>query len=192
MIVYAAFAHGAVARPTRRGSRSRWRRSRRSRPARGCGAGRSVAAPRLALAGSGCFAFAAWSGISLAWSVAPDQTWIELNRAITYVLVLCLGGLAGSSTDAPFDCWRRGSYAIVLAVTAYALGQKLLPGLHVPGLFNLNQTGPLPRLQEPFGYWNALGLFLAMGVPIALVLTCRPDALAQGAPRASSRCSCCW
>jgi O-Antigen ligase len=35
---------------------------------------------------------------------------------------------------------------------------------------NFNHTGPLPRLQEPFGYWNALGLFLAMGVPIALAL----------------------
>src|SRR5260370_23167568 len=66
------------------------------------------------------------------------------------------------------------------AVPAYALGQKLFPGPHVPGLFNLNQTGPLPRLQEPLGYWNALALFVAMAVPIAL-------ALAAGGERSPAR-----
>ena len=55
-------------------------------------------------------------------------------------------------------------------MTAYALGQKLFPGLHVAGRVHLNQTGPLPRLQEPLGYWNALALFIAMGAPIALAL----------------------
>jgi O-antigen ligase len=42
--------------------------------------------------------------------------------------------------------------------------------VHVPGLIDLNQTGPIPRLQQPFGYWNALALFVAMAVPMALAL----------------------
>jgi hypothetical protein len=48
-------------------------------------------APALAWVGVGVLVlFAAWSGITLAWSVAPDRTWLEVNRAIAYVLVLVL------------------------------------------------------------------------------------------------------
>src|SRR4051794_11973852 len=39
--------------------------------------------------------FAAWSGASIAWSVAPDKSWIELNRAIAYTLAALLGLFAG-------------------------------------------------------------------------------------------------
>jgi O-antigen ligase len=37
-------------------------------------------------------------------------------------------------------------------------------------LIDLNQTGQLPRLQQPLGYWNALALFLVLAVPIVLAL----------------------
>ena len=44
---------------------------------------------RTALAGLACLAaFAVWSAVTLAWSVAPDRTWIELNRVIAYTLVV--------------------------------------------------------------------------------------------------------
>ena len=56
-------------------------------------------------------------------------------------------------------------------MTCYALGQKLVPGLHIDGVINLDQTGAFPRLQEPLGYWNALALFLVLGVPSTLALT---------------------
>ena len=128
-------------------------------------------APRLAIAGLGLLAaFAAWCGLTVLWSVAPDQTWIELNRAITYVIVLCLAISLGASDLRSVKWIAHGFLAVTLAATAYALGQKLFPGLHVPGVFTLNQTGPLPRLQEPLGYWNALALFIALGAPIALAL----------------------
>jgi hypothetical protein len=128
-------------------------------------------APRMAVAGLVTLgAFAVWSGVTLLWSVAPDQTWLELNRALTYVLALGLALLAGASHRRSLELLANAALLVVLAVTVYALGQKLLPGLHVPGLFNLNQTQLVPRLQEPFGYWNALGLFIASGVPIGLAL----------------------
>ena len=63
---------------------------------------------------------------------------------------------------------RQAFWPLPSAVTAYALGQKLLPGVHLDGIFHLDQTAVLTRLQEPFGYWNALALFIAMGVPCAL------------------------
>lgn len=51
----------------------------------------ALRAPRagwIALALLAAFAF--WSGVTLLWSVAPDQTWIECNRALTYLIVLGL------------------------------------------------------------------------------------------------------
>ncbi len=172
IMLYAAFAHGAISTSTDAqiqvavavvaaiaGAVGLWSRAL------------SFSAPRLCLAGVGLLAlFAAWSGVTVLWSVAPDQTWLELNRAITYVIVLCLAIALGASDPRSVMWIAEGFLGVAVAVTVYALGQKLLPGLHVSGIFTLNQTGPLPRLQEPFGYWNALALFVAMGVPGALAL----------------------
>jgi O-Antigen ligase len=113
-------------------------------------------------------AFAVWCALTLSWSVAPDPTWAESNRAVTYALVVALAIALGASHAHALELVAAGFLAVCLAVTAYALGQKLLPGLHLAGLVHLNQTGQLPRLQEPFGYWNALALFVAFGVPLAL------------------------
>jgi hypothetical protein len=127
-----------------------------------------VAAPRTAVAAVGSLtAFAVWSGVTILWSVAPDQTWVELNRALTYVLVLGIAIVAGASSARSFQIASWGGVAIVAAVAVYALAEKLAPGLHLPGL---DQTQLVPRLQQPFGYWNALGLFLVFGVSPGLAL----------------------
>jgi hypothetical protein len=115
--------------------------------------------------------FAVWSGLSVLWSINPDQTWIEVNRVLTYLLVVGLGVAIGASHARGVELIAKGFVPAALAVTIYALGQKVLPGLHISGVFNLDQTGPLPRLQEPLGYWNALALFIAMAAPAALALT---------------------
>ena len=102
------------------------------------------------------------------WSVSPDSTWAEANRALTYALVLGLAIAFGASHRQALTLTVAGFLAVALAVSAYALGQKLFPGFHIAGFVNLDQTGQLPRLQEPFGYWNALGLFVALAVPLTL------------------------
>lgn len=124
---------------------------------------------RLALAGLGLLAaFAFWCGLTLLWSVAPDQTWIEFNRALAYALVAGLGLAVGASHPRARAPLADGFFAVALLVSLYALGQKLLPGLHVAGVFDLNQTGSIPRLQEPLGYWNGLALFAVLGAPLGL------------------------
>jgi hypothetical protein len=130
------------------------------------------AAPRVAIVAVGLFvAFACWSGISVGWSVAPEQTWLELNRAITYVLVLALALVAGASHRRSLELAAKGLLAIGLALALYGIGQKVLPGIHLAGIFSLDQTFLFPRLQAPFGYWNALALFIAMVIPIAAAIT---------------------
>jgi len=172
LVFYAAFAHGAVGAT----SEARLQVGIAAVCAVAAGAwlwtgALRVSAPRATYTGIGLLAaFAAWNGLTLLWSVAPDQTWVEFNRALTYVLVVCLGLLAGASHPRSLELVGRGLLSVVLVVTLYGLGQKLLPGVHIGGLLNLNQTGPLARLQEPFGYWNALALFVAMGVPLATAI----------------------
>ncbi len=172
VILYAAFAHGAVTRSDETRVEVAvaalaglvafgwlWLGTVRLRMA------------RLALAGVGLLAaFAVWSGLSVIWSVSPDQSWIELNRVFTYVLVVCVGAAVGASIKRGVELVAAGFVAVAIPVTLYALGQKLFPGLHVPGVFTLDQTGPLARLQEPLGYWNALALFIVLATPAALAM----------------------
>ncbi|MGI8428664.1 MAG: O-antigen ligase family protein [Solirubrobacteraceae bacterium] len=175
--LYAAFSHGAVQTPAVRTPTEARIQLALAALAAIAGGGwlwtgsLRVSAPRLATGGAGLLAaFAAWSGVTVLWSVAPDQTWIELNRALTYLIVLGLAIAVGASHIRSVELIAKGFLLVALAVTVYALGQKLVPGLRFGGLFDLNQTGPLPRLQEPFGYWNALALFIAMAAPVALAL----------------------
>src|SRR2546421_4788468 len=100
VVLYAAFEHGAVslaveariqvviaALAAAAGAALLWTGSLR------------LAAPRLALAGMALLAaFACWNAITLAWSVAPNQSWIEVNRAIAYVITLCLAFALGASS----------------------------------------------------------------------------------------------
>ncbi len=172
LLLYAAFDHGAVSVAAQARLQAAVAIIATFAAAAGLWSGtlRFAASP-LALAGLTLLAaFAVWSGVTLIWSVAPDQTWTEVNRALTYLLVLAVAIIAGASHERSRELVAAGALLAVLAVTLYALGQKLFPGIHVAGIFSLNQTQLVPRLQEPFGYWNALGLFVALGIPIALVL----------------------
>jgi hypothetical protein len=173
LVLYAAFSHGAVGSPAE--ARLQVVLSAIAALAGGAWLWSGTlrfSAPRLAVAGIGLLgAFAVWSAITLLWSVAPDNTWVELNRTLTYVIVLVLALILGASTARAIGLISEGFLLVVMAVTLYGLGQKLIPGLHIGGLFDLNQTGALPRLQEPLGYWNALALLVALGAPVALMIT---------------------
>jgi O-antigen ligase len=137
----------------------------------GAGAPRPLVS-RTALIGAGLLgAFAVWCGLSLLWTVDPANTWVELNRSIDYALVVALALAAASRVTAPAELVARGLLAVAVAVALYALGGKVIPWVHVPGLFDLNQTAIFSRLRAPLGYWNALGLICVLGVPLALRLT---------------------
>ena len=137
----------------------------------GTDARRPFASPTAVIAVGLLGAFAAWSGLSLIWSVAPADTWIEFNRAIDYALVAGLALAAASRAAAPAELAARGMLAVTIAVALYALGGKVLPWAHITGLFDLNQTAIFSRLRAPLDYWNALGLLCVIGVPLAIRLT---------------------
>src|SRR6185503_9133114 len=65
--------------------------------------------------------FAAWCGLSLAWSLTPDLSWQETNRAIAYALVVAVALVAGTWAPRAADRAALGLLAIACAVALYAL-----------------------------------------------------------------------
>jgi hypothetical protein len=112
-------------------------------------------------------AFVAWTAISLAWSVAPDRTWTEFNRAAAYAVVLVLGVALGSSHPRARELLALGWLVIAAGVALFALGGKVAPWIHL-GPIDLDHTAGFSRLRAPLDYWNALALVLAMAAPGAL------------------------
>jgi hypothetical protein len=105
---------------------------------------------------------------SIAWSWAPDNSWIGASQMLAYLAVF-----AGAIMLA--RPWARGWPTLLGALAlwavtlcAWSLLVKVFPSALAPG----NQFG---RLQAPFGYWNAIALCAAMGVPCCLWLGARRD-----------------
>jgi len=109
-------------------------------------------------------AIAAWAGLSLAWSVAPDRSWAELDRTLAFAAFLVVGLLLGAS--GPRACrWAAAALVTALGAAAvWALAGKAIPALFPDG-------GRAARLRDPIGYWNALALAADMLLVLALQLS---------------------
>ena len=106
---------------------------------------------------------ACWAGASLSWSIVPDRSWQEFDRAIVYLAFAVLGVLLGAlAPRAPRVA--AGAFAVLLgAVLGWALLGKVFPGLYVPPA-----GSGVARLRNPIGYWNALALLGDAALPLAL------------------------
>jgi hypothetical protein len=123
-----------------------------------------AAAAGLALLG----AFAAWTGASLLWTVAPDRTWLELNRAVAYALVVAVALAAGSAVPRAIGRVAAGWLVVATAVALYALAGKVAPGV-------VDHARGVARLRAPLEYWNALALVCVLAVPVAVRLATARD-----------------
>jgi hypothetical protein len=106
-------------------------------------------------------AFGAWCALTMLWSVAPDQSWLQANRALAYALVALLAIGVGATSARAVERIAVGWLLVATAVALYALAGKA-----APGAFAADE--PIARLRAPLQYWNALALVCAMGLPIAL------------------------
>ena len=128
-----------------------------------------AAASPAAYAGLGLLGlFAAWCGLSLVWSISPESSWIEANRAIAYALFAGMALVVGASLERAAQRVALGYLLLATAVALYALGGKALPWLELGRLLDFGDSQSIARLREPIGYWNALALLLVMAVPIAV------------------------
>lgn len=160
---YAAFAHGAVGLPEETRLQAGLALGALAAATAWIGGGGiRLRAPALTWAGIALLlAFAVWSAITLAWSVTPDRTWLEVNRALAYVLVLVLAVAAVSSAPRALQRIAAGYLVVAGAVALYALGGKVLPGV-------FHQADLVARLRAPLQYWNALALVCVLAVPMAI------------------------
>jgi len=128
------------------------------RPFSGWSAPLAVAAAALAL-------FAGWTLISGEWSDAPARALAEFDRALLYLLVLVFIGLHARGPGRLALLLRWVALAIAIA-SSLALLTRLLPATF-PTEAGFNNE----RLAFPLTYWNAMGMFTALGVLLAAHLT---------------------
>lgn len=114
---------------------------------------------------AGLVAFASWIAASVAWSGTPN-TVLEVERALVYVAGTLAFLLVVRRRALP-NVLGGVLTAIVLA-SGYGLATRLLPDRL--GVFD---STAVSRLAGPLGYWNALGIFAAMGSLLALGFAAR-------------------
>jgi hypothetical protein len=114
-------------------------------------------------------ALALLTGLSMAWSIAPDLSWLEAARTTAY-----LAAFAGAVTLARLLPDRWHAVLSVLGAAAVLLtGWALVVKVFTLGAGGQPQYG---RLLAPFGYWNATGLIAGMGMPALLWAGSRREA----------------
>lgn len=111
-------------------------------------------------------AFALWTALSLAWTESAEETAADLARVATYLGVFALALFARAEGDA------RRIVGAVAAAIALVSGLALLSRLHPSWFPEANETARIlndpERLSYPLNYWNALGAFVAIGLPLLL------------------------
>ncbi|MGA9283839.1 MAG: O-antigen ligase family protein [Solirubrobacteraceae bacterium] len=104
-------------------------------------------------------AFTALTGLSVAWSVAPDASWQDAGRMLAYSGLFAAAVALAWIVPGGWRALLGGTVLAAVLVCAYALLTKVLPG----DLTLSAEANFYARLQEPYGYWNAIGLTAAMG-----------------------------
>lgn len=106
-------------------------------------------------------ALAAYTAASTAWSVQPDDTWVEAGRTVSYLAVFGSAIAGARLLPRRWMGLLSGLVAYLALVSLYALLAKVFPA-------ELQTNAFLGRLSAPFDYWNATGVAAAMGLPGAL------------------------
>jgi hypothetical protein len=124
--------------------------------------------PAVAVSAGALALLAGWTLLSAVWSHAPARAMTEFDRTLAYVLVL-----AFMSSFVP----RAGDLDRALRLVALAVGAiaaaALLTRLY-PATFPIGVGRSPARLAFPLTYWNALGVFCAIGLTLALHCSAAP------------------
>ena len=110
---------------------------------------------------------AVWTALSYSWSSLPSTSLVESERTLLYTLAV-LTILIGASR-ASLPALLIGAVAGVTAVSAYALARYAFYSPPVPDTFQGW------HLFEPFGYANAIGLFVVLGILLTFGLVLWAD-----------------
>ncbi|MDX6725513.1 MAG: hypothetical protein QOK49_318 [Baekduia sp.] len=118
--------------------------------------------PRALVPATALAAFAGWILLSQTWSHAPGRATVEVDRALLYLLTFVLFSSIGRTRTrlAVAVRWCTLAFAFVAAI---ALLSRVAPDVLPTGA-----SFSTSRLSFPLTYWNALGVFCAIGCVFAL------------------------
>lgn len=122
---------------------------------------------------------ALWGLVSALWAPSLTQPMLESQRTLLYAVAVFAAALAIRTRSR--RALLAGIWAAVTIICIYALLTRLFPE-------RLGYIDTLAgyRLDEPIGYWNALGLFAAMGLLLAFGFAARGRLMAIRAMAAAS------
>jgi hypothetical protein len=106
-------------------------------------------------------AVTAFTMLSISWSVQPADSWIEANRAVSYLAVFGGAIALGRLFPARWSAVVGAMATVAVVLCGYALLVKVFPA-------TLDPNEILGRLRAPLDYWNAVGLMAALGLPALL------------------------
>jgi hypothetical protein len=124
---------------------------------------------RLAVVALGLLAaFVVWILISVNWATDAERAFAQFNQVSLYVAVLAIAIVLARLVPAP---WVVGGVALALA----AIATVALVSRCFPSTFGLQQglnilAALVSRLSFPLGYWNGLGIEVALCYPLLLAL----------------------
>lgn len=135
---------------------------------------------RLALIAVGLLAaFAVWILISVNWATDAERAFAQFNQVSLYVAVLALSIVLARFVPAS---WVVGGVALALvSIAGVAFVSRCFPSTFglAPGQEILKSLGT-PRLSFPLGYWNGLGIGVALAYPLLLaIMTSRRSRVAS-------------
>jgi len=110
---------------------------------------------------------AALSAMSIAWTDDPGAAYEAAARVILYAGVVLLVATLGVRLD--LRRWCNGLAIAGVAVALVAFLSRVSPGMfHGSALVATFLPRAQSRLSYPLNYWNALGVFIALAVPLLL------------------------
>jgi hypothetical protein len=95
------------------------------------------------------------TGLSVVWSVQPNASFEDTGRMLAYSGVFAAGLALVRASPGRWPAVLGGITLAASAVCCYAILTKVFPSMAPANAF--------ARLEEPLGYWNAVGLTAAMG-----------------------------
>jgi hypothetical protein len=133
------------------------------------GAGRPPRPGRLESWFIGAFAlYAAWSGISILWSIDRTASVYAFERAL--LLLVASAAFLTLARRRDVEILTLVVVAVITTVCGYGLSTRLFPNA---SSFDPGDPVTGYRLSAPLGYWNALGAYAAIGILAALALLAR-------------------
>jgi hypothetical protein len=115
--------------------------------------------------------FTAWTTASTLWSLSSERSLDEASRLAMYLGIAVLATTTAGDRDRALRHTIGALCASIVIIAGLALLARLRPGLF-PG--SAATAAALPharaRLSWPLNYWNALGAFVAFGVPLLLAM----------------------